>query len=166
MNFIMSNSLLQNFSTKGPSGKCWRRLTRGGQSNADYCWRGGRGGQPKADHCWRNTWTAPNRFAHIFPLPWIQKLLPWSDGLLHVMRARSPVMIFLFLPLFSYSKCAWWNMVAKSLQHCMDCRSAPKVCFIPESSNAWKDEKGGWFSCCTTVCNAMSKTRFAKVRDF
>ena len=32
---------VKNCSTKGASGKCWRKLTRGGKPNADHCWRRG-----------------------------------------------------------------------------------------------------------------------------
>ena len=47
---------VENCSTKGPSGKCWRKLTRGGGGVSQMLTiadEGGRGGQPKADHCWR-----------------------------------------------------------------------------------------------------------------
>ena len=47
---------VKNCSTKGLSGKCWRRLTRGGGGVSQMLTiadEGGRGGHPKADHCWR-----------------------------------------------------------------------------------------------------------------
>ena len=47
---------VKNCSTKGASGKCWRKLTRGGGGVSQMLTiadEGGRGGKPNADHCWR-----------------------------------------------------------------------------------------------------------------
>ena len=62
LHFIMETSLRKNYSTKGASSKCWRKLTRGGGGVSQMLTiadEGGRGGPGTPDFGWRNMWTAP-----------------------------------------------------------------------------------------------------------
>ena len=74
---------VKNCSTKGASGKCWRKLTRGGGGVSQMLTiadGGGRGGPGTPDFGWRNMWTAPNdeSMHDMFDICAIQSLNKWS----------------------------------------------------------------------------------------